>query len=97
MGASRILSDKPNTKAFLEVRGETLARSQNVSGPLFLPSQFYKILGIFTETSAAVDFEQPRDLWNKVWDYYKQEAYVQNVAKHFKNVISPAIKARQRE
>ena len=44
-----------------------------------------------------VDFEQPRDLWCKVWDDKEREAYVQNVSGHFKNVKTPHIKERQRK
>lgn len=44
----------------------------------------------------VVDFEQPRALWSKVWDDKAREAYVQNVAGHFKGVKSAEIKARQR-
>ncbi|KAJ6554076.1 heat-induced catalase [Mycena sp. CBHHK59/15] len=42
-----------------------------------------------------LDFEQPRALWSKVWNDAQREAYVQNVAGHFKNVKSAAVKARQ--
>lgn len=43
-----------------------------------------------------VDFEQPRQLWSKVWDDKAREAYVQNVAGHLGHAKSPEIKARQR-
>jgi len=42
-----------------------------------------------------LDFEQPRDLWIKVFGEKEREAYVKNVSGHFKNVKSPEIKARQ--
>ena len=35
-----------------------------------------------------VDFEQPRALWSKVWNDQQRDAYVHNVAGHFKNVKS---------
>ncbi|KAJ7182598.1 catalase [Mycena crocata] len=42
-----------------------------------------------------LDFEQPRALWSKVWNDAAREAYVQNVAGHFKNVKSAEVRARQ--
>jgi catalase len=51
----------------------------------------YRHLSEVTE----LDFEQPRALWSKVWNDAQREAYVQNVAGHFKNVKSPEVKARQ--
>jgi len=44
----------------------------------------------------AVDFEQPRALWTKVFDETAKAHYVSNVAGHLGNVKSPEIKARQR-
>ena len=58
---------------------------------------FFLHTWIFTQMSASVDFEQPRALWSKVWNDAQREAYVQNVAGHFRGVKSPTIKARQRE
>ncbi|ESK88292.1 catalase isozyme p [Moniliophthora roreri MCA 2997] len=51
----------------------------------------YRDLSEITE----LDFEQPRALWSKVWNDQQREAYVQNVAGHFKNVKSAEVKARQ--
>ncbi|THU90411.1 catalase [Dendrothele bispora CBS 962.96] len=51
----------------------------------------YRDLSEVTE----LDFEQPRTLWSKVWNDQQREAYVQNVAGHFKNVKSAEVKARQ--
>jgi len=42
-----------------------------------------------------LDFEQPRALWSKVWNDQQRQAYVHNVSKHFGNVKSPEVKARQ--
>ncbi|KAF9004656.1 catalase [Cyathus striatus] len=42
-----------------------------------------------------LDFEQPRALWSKVWNDAQREAYVNNVAGHFKNVKSKTVQARQ--
>ncbi|KAF8649216.1 hypothetical protein AX16_005943 [Volvariella volvacea WC 439] len=51
----------------------------------------YRDLSEITE----LDFEQPRALYQKVWGDKERQAYVNNVAGHFKNVKSPEIKARQ--
>jgi catalase len=51
----------------------------------------YRELSEITE----LDFEQPRALWEKVWNDQQREAYVQNVAGHFGNVKSSHVKARQ--
>ncbi|EKM53322.1 uncharacterized protein PHACADRAFT_259598 [Phanerochaete carnosa HHB-10118-sp] len=42
-----------------------------------------------------LDFEQPRALWQKVFDNTQKEHFVSNVAGHFGNVKSPEVKARQ--
>ncbi|KAJ7740953.1 catalase [Mycena maculata] len=42
-----------------------------------------------------LDFEQPRALWEKVWNDAQREAYVQNVASHFKGVKNKEIRERQ--
>ncbi|KAI0071680.1 catalase [Panus rudis PR-1116 ss-1] len=42
-----------------------------------------------------LDFEQPRALWEKVFDDTAKEHYVSNVAGHFGNVKSPIVKQRQ--
>lgn len=47
--------------------------------------------------SIAVDFEQPRALWQKVFDNTQKEHFVGNVASHLGNVKSPVVKARQRK
>lgn len=43
----------------------------------------------------AVDFEQPRVLWQKVFSDVDRDHYVSNVAGHLKNAKSAEIKARQ--
>ena len=43
-----------------------------------------------------VDFEQPRALWEKVFDETQKAHYVSNVAGHIKNVKSKEVVARQR-
>ena len=45
----------------------------------------------------AVDFEQPRALWQKVFDDTQKEHFVGNVAGHLGGVKSPVVKARQRK
>ena len=45
----------------------------------------------------AVDFEQPRALWQKVFDNTQKEHFVGNVASHLGNVKSPVVKARLRK
>lgn len=45
----------------------------------------------------AVDFEQPRVLWQKVWNDQQREAYVKNVAGHFGGVKSAVVRDRQRK
>ena len=45
----------------------------------------------------AVDFEQPRALWSKVFSDTDRDHLVHNVAVHLKNAKSPEVKARQRE
>ncbi|TFK24096.1 catalase [Coprinopsis marcescibilis] len=42
-----------------------------------------------------LDFEQPRALWNKVWDEQQRLAYVKNISGHLGSVKKPEIKARQ--
>jgi len=42
-----------------------------------------------------LDFEQPRALWEKVFDDTQKSHYVSNVAGHLGNVKSPIVKARQ--
>jgi len=42
-----------------------------------------------------LDFEQPRALWNKVFDDTARDHYVSNVAGHLGNVRSGEIKSRQ--
>lgn len=42
-----------------------------------------------------LDFEQPRALWQKVFDNTQKEHFVSNVAGHFGGVKSPVVKARQ--
>jgi hypothetical protein len=44
----------------------------------------------------AVDFEQPRALWTKVFDDTAKNHYVSNVAGHLGSVKSAEVKARQR-
>ena len=44
----------------------------------------------------AVDFEQPRALWSKVFSDTDRDHLVHNVAVHLKNAKSPEVKARQR-
>ena len=44
----------------------------------------------------AVDFEQPRALWTKVFDDVARDHFVLNVAGNLGNVKSATIKARQR-
>ncbi|PPQ84676.1 hypothetical protein CVT25_014207 [Psilocybe cyanescens] len=51
----------------------------------------WRDLSVITE----LDFEQPRALWSKVWGDKEREAYVQNVAGHFKGVKNATVKARQ--
>jgi len=51
----------------------------------------YRELGILTE----LDFEQPRALWQKVFDDHAREAYVKNVSGHFGKCKSAEVKARQ--
>lgn len=46
--------------------------------------------------SYIVDFEQPRALWQKVFDDGAKERFVRNIAGHLKGVKSPEVKARQR-
>jgi len=51
----------------------------------------YRDLSEITE----LDFEQPRAMWSKVWNDQQREAYVQNVAGHFKGVKSKVVRDRQ--
>ena len=44
----------------------------------------------------AVDFEQPRALWQKVFSDTDRAHFVGNVAGHLKNAKSAEVKARQR-
>jgi catalase len=48
-------------------------------------------------TVSSVDFEQPRALWQKVWNDTDREHYVQNVAGHIRNVKKKETIARQRK
>lgn len=41
-----------------------------------------------------LDFEQPRELWTRVFDEAAKERFVNNIAGHFGDVKSPAVKAR---
>ena len=45
----------------------------------------------------AVDFEQPRALWQKVFDDGAKERFVGNVAGHIKGVKSKVVLERQRK
>lgn len=47
-------------------------------------------------TSDVVDFEQPRTLWQKVWNDDQRKTYISNVSGHFGQVKSNEVKARQR-
>lgn len=47
-------------------------------------------------TKSAVDFEQPRALWQKVFDNTQKDHFVSNVAGHLGNVKAEKVKARQR-
>jgi len=53
--------------------------------------------GALTQLSeiTELDFEQPRVMWQKVFNDEAREHYVQNIAGHFGNVKSAEIKARQ--
>ncbi|KAF9493647.1 heat-induced catalase [Pleurotus eryngii] len=64
---------------------ERIARHENFVGGA------YRDLGEITE----LDFEQPRALWQKVWNDQQREAYVKNVAGHFGGVKSPVVRDRQ--
>lgn len=58
--------------------------------------QFYCCLFFVTQLCVlSVDFEQPRNLWLKVWNDNQRETYVKNVSGHFGQVKSPEVKARQ--
>ena len=45
----------------------------------------------------TVDFEQPRKLWQKVFDDTQKEHFVGNVSGHIKNVKSKTVLERQRD
>jgi len=47
-------------------------------------------------TCGLVDFEQPRALWQKVWNDDQRKTYISNVSGHFGQVKSNEVKARQR-
>ena len=47
-------------------------------------------------TIRAVDFEQPRALWQKVFSDTDRDHFVGNVAGHLGNAKSAEVKARQR-
>ncbi|KAJ8508330.1 hypothetical protein ONZ45_g9388 [Pleurotus djamor] len=64
---------------------ERMHRHENFIGGAF------RDLGEITE----LDFEQPRALWQKVWNDQQREAYVQNVAGHFGGVKSTVVRDRQ--
>ncbi|XP_006456321.1 catalase [Agaricus bisporus var. bisporus H97] len=51
----------------------------------------WRYLSVISE----LDFEQPRELWSRVWNDQERETYVKNVSGHFKNVKSAEVKARQ--
>ncbi|KAF5353878.1 hypothetical protein D9756_007309 [Leucocoprinus leucothites] len=51
----------------------------------------WRDLGEITE----LDFEQPRELWRRVWNDAERETYVKNVSGHFGLVKSPEVRARQ--
>lgn len=55
------------------------------------------VLEVLADGVMAVDFEQPRALYTKVFDDAAREALVNNIAGHFGAVKSAEIKARQRE
>ena len=52
---------------------------------------------VLTDGPRIVDFEQPRALYQNVFDDAAREALVNNIAGHFGGVKSAEIRARQRE
>jgi hypothetical protein len=63
------------------------------SGVLFLYMGRYSWINLCV---LAVDFEQPRALWQKVFDNTAKDHFVSNIAGHLGNVKSSEVKARQR-
>ena len=87
MGVFATLNVSVSMRISFMVLGETWVRLPNVSCLNWCRSML---------TSGLVDFEQPRALWQKVWNDDQRKTYINNVSGHFGQVKSNQVKARQR-
>lgn len=93
--------DRYKPKAYENVKHELWLGHANVDLS-FITERTYLSISIISKTVAnrdlyLVDFEQPRALWEKVFDNTAKEHFVYNVSGHLGSVKSDVVKARQRQ